>query len=193
MEEFGNFEDQNPVPQTDNLNFGDGDDAFASAGPDPFASAGLSMNSQEPVGMSAAPGTVNFNTESDYTPEEIALVEKARADQDERKRLLYESQMQEEQDKQQRKLKGKELLDKWKNEQDQQTAGRRVTNQQEAEQYKQSMINAKNSNNPWIRVVDNCEMNPNQYIGSKDVTRMRQAMIARKSDITKKGGLKKAL
>ena len=92
MEKFGNFDDQNAVPQTENLNFGDGDDAFASVGPDPFASAGLSMNDQEPVGgMAAAPGTVNFNTESDYTPEEIALVEKSRADQDERKRLLYES------------------------------------------------------------------------------------------------------
>ncbi len=54
------------------------------------------------------------------------------------------------------------------------------------------MEKAKSSNNPWIRVVDNCEMNPSNYVGGKDVTRMRQAMIARKSDITKAGGLKKA-
>ena len=36
-------------------------------------------------------------------------------------------------------------------------------------------------------------MNPSAYVGGKDVTRMRQAMVARKSDITKAGGLKKAM
>ena len=49
--------------------------------------------------MGASPGTTNFETENDYTPEEIALVEKARADQDERKKKLYETQVQEEQEK----------------------------------------------------------------------------------------------
>ena len=36
-------------------------------------------------------------------------------------------------------------------------------------------------------------MNPTHYVGGRDVTRMRQAMIARKADLTKSGGLKKAL
>ena len=36
-------------------------------------------------------------------------------------------------------------------------------------------------------------MSAGAYVGGKDVTRMRQAMIARKADITKKGGMKKAL
>ena len=48
------------------------------------------MNSQEGASM-VSPGTVNFNTESDYSPEEIALVEKAQADNEERKRLLYQA------------------------------------------------------------------------------------------------------
>jgi hypothetical protein len=30
-------------------------------------------------------------------------------------------------------------------------------------------------------------------VGGKDVKRMREAMIARKADITKRGGMKKAL
>ena len=46
--------------------------------------------------MGSSPGVVNFTTENDYTPEEIALVEKASADQEERKRLLYEKQVTEE-------------------------------------------------------------------------------------------------
>ena len=36
-------------------------------------------------------------------------------------------------------------------------------------------------------------MNAGSYVGGKDVSRMRQAMIARKADITKRGGMKKAL
>ena len=43
--------------------------------------------------------------------------------------------------------------------------------------------------NPWERVIANCEMNSSQYVGGADVTRMRQAMIARKADITKSGGM----
>ena len=35
-------------------------------------------------------------------------------------------------------------------------------------------------------------MNAGSYVGGKDVTRMRAAMLARKADITKQGGMKKA-
>jgi hypothetical protein len=41
--------------------------------------------------------------------------------------------------------------------------------------------------NPWEKVATNCEMNGSQYVGKADVSRMRQAMIARKNDITKSG------
>jgi hypothetical protein len=48
-----------------------------------------------------------------------------------------------------------------------------------------------NATNPWIRVNDNVEIDPNKYLGGKDVSRMRQSMIARKADITKAGGIDK--
>lgn len=54
----------------------------------------------------------------------------------------------------------------------------------------------RNGPNPWERVISNCEMNSSQYVGGADVSRMRQAMLARKGDITKgnaKGGAGKAL
>ena len=38
-------------------------------------------------------------------------------------------------------------------------------------------------------MIDNCEMNSTQYVGGADVGRMRAAMIARKNDVTKMGGL----
>ena len=48
---------------------------------------------------------------------------------------------------------------------------------------------AKAGNNPWSKVIDNCEMDPNVYAGDHDVTRMRSTMISRKADITKQGGM----
>ena len=52
MDGFGDFPDASNGNDADNLNFGDGDDAFASAA-DPFAGGGLQMGSQ-PDGFGAA-------------------------------------------------------------------------------------------------------------------------------------------
>lgn len=56
MEGFGDFPDD-AANGADNLNFGDGDDVFASSGADgaadPFGGSGLQMNSQ-PDGYGAA-------------------------------------------------------------------------------------------------------------------------------------------
>lgn len=54
--------------------------------------------------------------------------------------------------------------------------------------YHENVQAQRNGPNPWERVVANCEMNSSQYVGGADVSRMRQAMIARKADITKAGG-----
>lgn len=43
----------------------------------------------------------------------------------------------------------------------------------------------KETTNPWERVASNVELNSSLYVGQADVGRMRQAMIARKADITK--------
>ena len=41
----------------------------------------------------------------------------------------------------------------------------------------------KASKNPWEKIIDNCEMSKTKYSGNADVTRLRQAMLARKGDI----------
>ena len=43
------------------------------------------------------------------------------------------------------------------------------------------------ADNPWRRVTENCEMDSSQYVGDRDVGRMRQAMLSRKADIDKGG------
>ena len=49
----------------------------------------------------------------------------------------------------------------------------------------------RKGNNPWERVVDNCNFSPSIAVsaGGKDMSRMKSAILARKSDITKAGGM----
>ncbi len=56
------------------------------------------------------------------------------------------------------------------------------------EEFHEEKKRLKTTTNQWERVISNVEINSSQYVGGADVTRMRQAMIARKSDITKNGG-----
>jgi hypothetical protein len=39
--------------------------------------------------------------------------------------------------------------------------------------------------NPWEKVVKNIELDQARYVGDKDVSRMRQSIIARKNDLNK--------
>ena len=65
------------------------------------------------------------------------------------------------------------------------------SNKQMEEDFFAERKRLKETTNPWERIMSNVEINSAQYVGSWDVTRMRQAMVARKSDITKSGGFKK--
>ncbi len=57
--------------------------------------------------------------------------------------------------------------------------------------YFEEVKESRQTKNPWERVIANVEVNSSQYVGQKDVSRMKQAMLARKGDITKSGGLPK--
>ena len=107
--------------------------------------------------------------------------------------MLYEKMQKESEEKRERKAAAQMKLQEWKAERDSQAQGKKMTNQQEADMKQAEMNQAKQGKNPWVRIIDNCEMNASQYVGGKDVSRMRAAMLARKDDITKAGGMKKAL
>ena len=79
----------------------------------------------------------------------------------------------EEKEKSERKLAAQSALDEWKATREGEISGRRAENQQLADDYRNSEQRAKANNNPWERVIDNCEMNAGQYAGQKDVSRMR--------------------
>ena len=107
--------------------------------------------------------------------------------------MLYEKMQNEQEKKRERKAEAQKKLLEWKKNRDSQTQGKKQTNQEEAALKQKEQDMAKAGNNPWVRIIDNCEMNASQYVGGKDVSRMRAAMLSRKNDITKAGGMKKAL
>ena len=107
------------------------------------------------------------------------------AQAEERKRQLFEKQGQEEELKRQRKAKGRDDILKWAGERKKQIDLRKHTNAESETSYHEQVKLQRNGPNPWERVVANCEMNSSQYVGGADVSRMRQAMLARKADITK--------
>ena len=51
---------------------------------------------------------------------------------------------------------------------------------------------AKAQGNPWVYICNNCNLSKDGYIGDHDVSRLRDAMMSRRDDITKSGGMKKA-
>lgn len=106
---------------------------------------------------------------------------------EDRKRQLFERQEQEENLRRERKAKGREDLVKWGGERQKQIELRKKTNLEQEKSYHEQVQVQRNGPNPWDRVVAHCEMNSASYVGGADVTRMRQAMIARKADITKAG------
>jgi hypothetical protein len=66
-------------------------------------------------------------------------------------------------------------------------------NKQKEDEFYEERKRMKETTNPWERIMSNVEINQSKYVGGWDVARMRQAMISRKNDITKSGGMKKTM
>lgn len=139
-----------------------------------------------------SPSMGSFNQQpdgEDLEPEERERIMKAENDRQDRMRQQYLKQEEEQALKQQRKQKGREELAKWQEERKLQMKQRRETNKKMETEYHDERRRLKDTTNTWERIVSNVEINANNYVGQGDVTRMRQAMLSRKSDITKgKGG-----
>ena len=92
--------------------------------------------------------------------------------------------MKEDQLKQERKAKAQKELQDFMDERNNSIGNKKQENARNM-QDQAELDKALSSSNPWERVVDNCEMDPNVYAGEHDVTRLRQAMISRKGDLAK--------
>lgn len=141
-------------------------------------------------GIGSPMGGVEEDFLDDEEKERVLRVEQ---DNDDRKRALFDKLQVEEENKRSRKVRGKEEIDKWTAQRKKEIEQRRKTNEESEKMYHENVTVQRNGPNPWDRVVSNCDMNSASYVGGADVTRMRQAMIARKADLTKSGGLKKTV
>lgn len=165
---------------------------FQTASPDGgFQPASWGNSGFQPAVGGSPMGGLEDDFLDDEEKERVMRVEQ---ENDERKRKLYEKMQEEEDNKRARKIKGKEDLDKWAAQRKREVEQRRSTNKEAEKMYHEQVQIQRNGPNPWERVVANCEMNSASYVGGADVSRMRQAMIARKADLTKSnGGAKKTV
>lgn len=100
---------------------------------------------------------------------------------------LFLMQQSENNAKQQRRHDGLSALNQWNQERSNQIKNRiknnieiQVQNEKEAASLKQSM-------NPWQRVCANVEFSASgTTVGGKDISRMKAAMLSRKTDLTQK-------
>lgn len=141
-----------------------------------------------------ATGSPLGGVEEDFLDdEEKERVSRVEQDNDDRKRALFDKLQAEEDSKRQRKARGKEEIDKWTAQRKREIEQQLKTNEENEKMHHENVTAQRNGPNPWDRVVSNCDMNSASYVGGADVTRMRQAMIARKADLTKSGGQKKTI
>ena len=116
----------------------------------------------------------------DEERERLRLVEEEQAV---RVRELGEKQSIETGEKDERRSAATTALNEYYQKRDTQTEQKKSENKEQEWAFLQLREEHKKSKNPWEKIIDNCEMNKTKYSGSSDVTRLRQAMLARKGDI----------
>lgn len=83
--------------------------------------------------------------------------------------------------------KAREELRDWYEDKERERISKSKQNKDEEWAFLKTREEHKKSKNPWEKIIDNVEINQTKYMGTKDVTRMRQAMLARKNDIRSHG------
>ena len=103
---------------------------------------------------------------------------------EERKRKVAERASLELTEKEERRSAGKRALNEWYERRTGEIDAKKKSNKEEEWAFLELREKHKGSGaNPWLKIIDNVEMNKSKYAGSADVTRMRQAMLARKGDL----------
>lgn len=121
--------------------------------------------------------------EAPLNEDEEDRVRQVEIEQQQRFRGLKAKEEEELKLKRERKQKAKSELQDWYEEKEADRGAKSKQNKEEEWAYLKTRDEHRKSKNPWEKIVDNVEINPNKYIGAKDVTRMRQAMLARKGDL----------
>lgn len=92
--------------------------------------------------------------------------------------------MDETQQKNQKKASALQALTQWHAERGKQTEQRKANNVLLEQSQAKEAEAVKSSSNPWQRVCHNVEFKNGTTESGKDLSRMKQSMLARKNDLT---------
>ncbi|CAK71905.1 unnamed protein product (macronuclear) [Paramecium tetraurelia] len=129
------------------------------------------------------PQGITFNTY--VSPEQQLRKDKLRLIEDERLAQIREKDQQESLLKQQQKQKAQEYLQVFKKQQEADIAQKRSQNKQKQEIWLENLKNHYQNKNSWEQIASNIALRDGEYPGQKDVTQMRQAILNKRSDLTK--------
>lgn len=189
-----------PIDDTDATDMNHGGNDFWNAGfgggnsnmnqPDGFGANNGNFDGHADGGPGGFPQEKGINKpkvghafEAPLSPEEEERVAQIESEQQERLRGLKQKEEDEYRKKKEKKQEAKNELEDWYSNKQNERQGKSKQNKEEEWAYLKTRDEHKKSKNPWEKIVDNVEINPNKYLGLKDVSRMRQAMLARKGDL----------
>jgi hypothetical protein len=121
------------------------------------------------------------------SPEEEARIAEIEIEQRARFQKLQDKEANEIAEKREKQDRAREELKDWYEDKERERLAKSKQNKEEEWAFIKSRDEHKKSKNPWEKIIDNVEINQGKYLGTKDVSRMRQAMLARKADIKAKG------
>lgn len=120
---------------------------------------------------------------SDYDVTEMELIH-AREQADMERRANLELKEREEQAKKKAMQEKAEVeLKQWADSRKVEILNRREKNKEEEAAFNEARKAQTVAKNPWEKVVTNVDIKEGNYLGSKDVSRMRQSMLSRKNDV----------
>ena len=133
--------------------------------------------------------------EDDYDAEEQTLIQQAEERQRQIMQRVSDLQQEELRQKNERRKKGSQALAEWKTQRQQQIALRQKNNLSEQEASAKHAAELKVSMNPWQRVCANVDFSGASAltVSGKDISRMKQAMLTRKADLTQEQASKPML
>lgn len=169
-----------------NTNMGGGDEFAAPDGGlgDGGLGDGLGADAFGAADQAPKP-KVGLAFEAPLDAEEQERIAQVELEQKERMRSLLAKEEEEQKEKRSWQDKARKDLEDWYGKRDLDRQAKSKQNKEEEWAYLKTREEHKNSKNPWENIIDNVEINQNKYLGSRDVTRMRAAMLARKADLKK--------
>eukprot|EP00826_Nyctotherus_ovalis_P043605 TRINITY_DN460_c0_g1_i18.p1 TRINITY_DN460_c0_g1~~TRINITY_DN460_c0_g1_i18.p1 ORF type:complete len:372 (-),score=128.05 TRINITY_DN460_c0_g1_i18:131-1246(-) len=120
---------------------------------------------------------------SDYDVTEMELINTRQQADMERREALVEKERREQEMKAEMRREAEEKLREWTENRKEEIIQKREQNKVEEETFNEYRKKLNESKNPWEKVVGNVDIKEGNYLGSKDVARMRQAMVSRRNDV----------